>query len=176
MAETTYQAESIPATYPTVTGLSAAAQALDADFLWQRIEAYTARRWTARNVIWMATGPGEWVPPLSPAEVVQAFAWNGAGWDEITLPPAPRGFELQGGRYKINATVGADETAPAAVLEAFRRLAEYVAADTLLPAGLRSYSANEGQLSETVSGDPARAARALQNSGAADLLRPYRRA
>lgn len=176
MAETTYQAESIPGTYPTVTGLSGAALALDDGFLWQRIEAYTARRWTPRLVIWMATGPGEWVPPLSPAEIVQAFAWNGAGWDETTLPPAPRGFELQGGRFKINATVGADETAPAAVLEAFRRLAEYVAAEAVGVPGASSYSIDMGQLSESITRHPAFMARALDNSGAADLLRPYRRA
>jgi len=176
MAETLYQTETIPDAYPEYTGLSVAAAALDAGFLWQRIEAYTARRWTTRNVTWLVRGPGDWVPPLSPAAIVQGYIWNGADWAETTLAPAPLGFDLQDGRFKIDCIVGADNTAPAAVLEAFRRLAEYVAAETAGVPGASSYSIDMGQLSESITRHPAFMARALDNSGAADLLRPYRRA
>ena len=45
-----------------------------------------------------------------------------------------------------------------------------------VPAGARSYSAEVGQLSESFTRDPAWQSKALHQSGAADLLRPYRRA
>jgi hypothetical protein len=66
---------------------------------------------------------------------------------------------------------------PAAVDEAVKRLADYLSAESLAPSGARSYSINIDQaVSESVSMMPNHMARALQNSGAADLLRPYRRA
>ena len=46
------------------SALSTAAAALDADMIWQRIEAYIAHRWTERDVTWIVEGPGEWHPPL----------------------------------------------------------------------------------------------------------------
>jgi hypothetical protein len=166
MAETLHQTEATPAAYPNV----------DYPFLWHRIEAYTARRWTPRNVTWLVRGPGEWVPPLAPAEVVQAYIWTGDDWAEITLATAPRGFDLQDGRFKIDCTVGTDNAAPAAVLEAFDRLSKYVVAEVAGVPGASSYSIDMGQLSESITRHPAFMARALDNSGAADLLRPYRRA
>ncbi|MFC3118192.1 hypothetical protein ACFOHS_07920 [Jhaorihella thermophila] len=49
--------EAIPASYPAVpSGLSVAAAALDGDMIWQRIEAYTAHRFTDRQVIWTVEG------------------------------------------------------------------------------------------------------------------------
>jgi len=64
---------------------------------------------------------------------------------------------------------------PAAVSEAFRRLAEYLASATA-PTGVTSQTVTVGQLSEAVTLTPSHMARAIQLSGAADLLRPYRRA
>lgn len=164
--ETLHQTESAPASYPNV----------DYPFLWQRIEAYTAQRWTPRNVTWLLRGPGEWIAPLAPAVIVQAYKWTGDDWAEITLAPAPMGYVIPCGRFKIIATVGADNAAPAAVLEAFNRLKNYVTSDEGGLPGASSYSVNIGQLTESISRNPAFMARALINSGAADLLRPYRRA
>ena len=79
--------------------------------------------------------------------------------------------------HRILATdiVAAYDHPPAAVSEAFRRLAEYMADDTDR-AGVSSYSVNMGgAIQESYQRSAAHAARALQNSGAADLLRPYRR-
>lgn len=172
MIETLAQFENPPEAYPEIPGLTGD----DLATAWQRIEAYTAYRFSPRLVTWLVdSSGGEWSLPLRPATGVTAGIWAGDGYEPVTLAPAPGGWRIPCGRFEIKATVGAAPV-PAAVAAAVKRLADYLAGESLLPAGLRSYSANVGQLSETVSGDPARAARALQNSGAADLLRPYRRA
>jgi hypothetical protein len=65
----------------------------------------------------------------------------------------------------------------ALVNEAFRRLAEYVAGKPGRYAGASFESVNIGEaISESVRRDPAWMAMALQNSGAGDLLRSFRRA
>ncbi|MDN5872795.1 MAG: hypothetical protein L0H29_00230 [Sinobacteraceae bacterium] len=147
-----------------------------AQHLWDRLEAYVAHRWVAREVTWIICGGGEWKPPLTPAVIDKAYIWTGDDWEETTLAPAPIGFTVPEGRLKIEATVGANNTAPAAVKEAIQRLSDYVTAETIGAPGASSYSANVGQLSESISRHPAFMARALDNSGAADLLRPYKRA
>ncbi|TQE95020.1 MAG: hypothetical protein FKY71_17400 [Spiribacter salinus] len=64
---------------------------------------------------------------------------------------------------------------PAAVSEAFRRLAEYLT-DATDRAGVSSYSVNMGgAIEESYQRNPAWVARAMELSGAADLLRPYKR-
>jgi hypothetical protein len=144
---------------------------------WQRIEHYTAHRWTARTVTWIAEGPGEWRPPLAPATLTSVEVWADDDWTETTPGASPFGgyvFDAVG-PYRITATVGAGPV-PEAVQAAVQRLATYLASEADTPAGARSYSANVGQLSETITRDAAHMGRAMQNSGAADLLRPYRRA
>mgnify|MGYP007127352745 FL=1 len=171
MIETLAKFETPPEEYPAITGLTGDELAT----AWQRIEAYTAYRFSPRLVTWLLdSSGGEWMVPLRPATGVTAGIWTGEGYETVTLATAPGGWRIPCGRFEISATVGGGPV-PAAVATAVRRLADYLAEESPLPAGLRSYSANVGQLSETVSGDPARLARALQNSGAADLLRPYRR-
>lgn len=172
MIETIAQFENPPEAYPAISGLTGETLAT----VWQRIEHYTAYRFSPRTVTWLLESCGaEWVAPLRPVASITARRWTGDGYVAVTLAAAPGGWKVPAGRYEIEAVVGAGPV-PAAVATAAKRLADYLTADTLLPAGLRSYSANVGQLSETVSGDPATQARALQNSGAADLLRPYRKA
>jgi hypothetical protein len=174
MAVTIKQTEAIPASYPIVSGLSTEAQALDASALWQRIEAFTAWRWTAREVVWVIEGPGEWVPPLAPPTVSEIEVWDDA-WTTTTAGASPLGgYVFDGdGPYRVTATVGGGDV-PAGVSEAFRRLAEYLAA-SVAPAGATSYSLNLGQISESIEISASHTAKALHNSGAADLLRPYRR-
>jgi len=179
MVATISQTEAIPATYPSSpSGLSAAAAALSAPMLWQRVEAYGAHRWTSRAIVWVAEGPGDWQPPLKPATISTVERWTGEAWEVTTdlLPSALGGYQLPGcGPYRFSGTVGSG-TPPAAVLEAFRRLAEYMAQEPG-EAGARSFSeAVPDVASTTIERSAAWMAQALQNSGAADLLRTYRRA
>lgn len=177
MAEQIKQTESLPASYPAVpSGLSAAAAALDGDAIWQRIEGYIAYRWTAREVVWIVEGDGDWCPPLGPLEVTAEEVWQDGAWTPATVYASPfGGYRLTSqGPFRFTGTVGGG-TVPAAVNEAFRRLAEYLAEATETPAGASSYSYQLGDLQETIQRNPAHIAKAMQNSGAADLLRPYRR-
>jgi hypothetical protein len=119
---------------------------------------------------------------LSPATSTTAEVWAGGEWSEVILQPAPDGYCLAAeGPYRITATVGGGSV-PEAVLEAFRRLAEYSAEIGAYgswkgPAGAHSHNFNMSEgVSLSVDRTPVWAARALVNSGAADLLRPYRRA
>lgn len=166
MVETLEQTEATPATYPNPDG----------EHLWARIEAYTAKRWTPRTVTWIINGPGEWKPPLGPATIDQAYRWAGKDWEEITLSPAPVGFVVPAGRHKVVATVGMGNAAPPAVMEAFKRLKDYATVEAGGLPGVSSHSINLGQVTESISRNPNFMARAIDNSGAGDLLRPYRRA
>lgn len=178
------QTEAIPATYPDApSGLSDAASALDADMLWQRIESYVAHRWTDREVIWTLTGNSgdQWHPPLAPVLSRAAHFW-GDQWESLTLEDGPLGLCLPfDGTYRITAQVGSG-TVPAAVNEAFKRLAEYSAeiGDNGMATGHPSQTAHSMSIGDAINESfdrPATwAARAMQLSGAADLLRPYRRA
>ena len=167
--------EAIPEDYPEVGGLSPAAAALDSAALWQRIETYIVWRWTPRAVIWTVQGGGDWEPPLTPVLLNDVYVWAGNNWSSFEPDFGPLGFILPDELCKVEATVGDDEDPPAAVLEAFRRLAEYMAAEAVGAPGASRYSVNIGEISESISRHPAHMARALDNSGAADLLRPYRR-
>jgi hypothetical protein len=172
------QFEAVPAAYPDApAGLSAEAAALDADMIWARIENYTAHRWTEREVVWTLLGSGgdEWHPRLTPVVSRVAHFW-GDQWEALTLLDGPLGICLPfDGTYRITAQVGGGDV-PAPVLEAFRRLAEYLADETDR-AGTSDYSVNMGgAIQESYERNPAWVARAMQYSGAGDLLRPYRRA
>ena len=177
MAVTLKQDEAVPASYPaTPAGLSAAAAALPAPLIWQRIEAYISARWTARAVVWLAEGPGDWVPLLTPATINLVEQWSGTAWATATPDPSPLGgFCLDDATYRVTATVGSG-TVPATVNAAFSRLAEYFGAnsDDLGP-GVTKGSTDLAELHLETERPATWLARALINSGAADLLRPYRR-
>lgn len=162
------------AAYPdTPDGLSAAAEALEPAIVWSRIYSWIAWRWGTTVAEWKAVGCGEFVLPLTPATVTLAAYWSeqAGDWIEITPKAGPRGVVVPAhSTWRITATCGGDESAPAAVEEAYRRLAEFMV------------SGNQAAFATSISsGDlslrfrPDHAARALQYSGAADLLRPYRR-
>ena len=172
------QFEDVPAAYPvTPSGLSVDAAALDAAMIWARIESYTAHRWTAREVVWTLLGDGgdQWHPPLGPIVSRVAHVWRNEVWESLTLLDGPLGVCLPfDGTYKITAQVGAGGV-PAPVAEAFRRLAEYMADDPGR-VGTTSFTDKIGPLEESVNRAPTWLARAMQYSGAGDLLRPYRRA
>ncbi len=174
------QSESAPASYPSVAGLSDKADALDQDMLWQRIESYIAHRWRVREGVWGLTGEedDERRLPLTPLISHEAKKWESGAWVSTTIAAGPVGLCLPSdGTFRVTAQIGGAGTVPAAVLEAFRRLAEY-STETEGHGGVSEYSVSlgSGAIQKSYSRDPAFMARAFINSGAANLLRPYRRA
>jgi hypothetical protein len=171
------QFEAVPAAYPVApAGLSTEAAALDASMIWARIEDYIAHRFTEREVVWTLIGNDgdQFNPRLTPVASSVAHIWTGEAWEAVTLLDGPFGLCLpSNGTYKITAQVGAGDM-PAAVSEAFRRLAEYMADDPGR-VGTTSFTDKIGPLEESVNRAPTWLARAMQYSGAGDLLRPYRR-
>lgn len=184
MATTIKQVEGAPAFWPSTVPLelSDAADDLDPEIVWCRIESYTAIRFVRRDVEWIVEGPGEWCPPLAPAEIVTVEVWSRAGeYEAVELIPSPLGGYLLPctGPYRFTGTVGEGTESPvippAEVLEAYRRLAEYMVADAG-KAGASSENEKLGEIGYEYSRSPKWLANAMQNSGAGDLLRLYRRA
>jgi hypothetical protein len=174
--------EAVPASYPTITPFLRPAPIGDPDhpeaapnlaLAWQRIERFTGWRWSARAVAWVVEGPGIFVPRLEPFTVSTVEAWGDAtGWSVATVAPtAEGGFSLGAGQWRISGTVGADAGAvPEAVAEAVRRLVEF-------NLGIAdSWKSEVADYSHEGTQRPAAwAAKAIHLSGAADLLRPWRR-
>ncbi|WP_084421837.1 hypothetical protein [Henriciella litoralis] len=176
MAVTLKQTEAIPASYPdSPDGLSDKAAAVPADAIWERIESYIAHRFTPRSVVWTVEGGGDWQAPLTPASFETVEVWSDGVWADCMPDASPwGGYELPGDRpYRITADVGGGDV-PAAVSEAFRRMAEYLA-EPRRAAGSSSFSMRLDVIEISMQRNPAWLARAMQNSGAGDLLRPYRR-
>ena len=184
MIDLLQQQEALPGAYPDApSGLTANAAALDESMIWQRIESYIAHRFTVREIIWTVSGfaGDEWQAPIGPIVWQDAERWDTGSWVSVTMLPGPIGLCLPSdGTFKITAQVGAGDV-PAAVSEAFRRLAEYSAEigeynSRSGHAGSTSIDFDVGELKVSHERYASWAARALQLSGAADLLRPYRRA
>lgn len=163
--------EAEPAAWTAPTG---APVTVDAGLVWQRLESFMAHRWGARSVTYIAEGPGWWKAPLAPTTIATTECWRDGAWETATLDPTPfGGLELPGeGPYRLTGTVGSADDPPAAVAEAFIRLAEYFVA--LSDAAERTGFTRERDGDYEYERSPAWAGRALQNSGAADLLRRYR--
>ena len=178
MALTLKQIEGAPANYPVLPVTTT----LDKSVLWARIEPYIAYRWGQRSVFWVVEGPGEWIPPLTPATISAIEYWSSAdAWVDATdmVTQSPLGYYLPAtGPYRFTGTAGEDGvTVPAIVVQAFQRLADYMSAKADRHPGSSSESLSVGEsIRNEFRRDPAWAAKALQNSGAADLLRAYRRA
>ncbi|WP_417429536.1 hypothetical protein [Kiloniella sp.] len=170
--------EETPATYPDLPpGITPLPASLDEVVIWERIEAYTRMRYTERAVVWVIeTETNErWTPPLFPIVSFDAEIWQGGEWNPITIKNGPVGLSLpHDGIFKITAQVGAGDP-PKAVHEAFKRLYEYMNESSDM-VGVSSYSVNMGgAIQESYQRSAAHAARSIQLSGAADLLRPYKR-
>lgn len=171
------QVEAVPAAYPDApAGLSDAAAALDAAIIWARIESYISHRFTVREIVWTVSGfaDDEFSAPIGPLQSQVAQKWVEGAWTSTTLADGPMGLILPSdGTFQITAQVGAGPV-PAPVSGAFVRLAEYWA-DAADRAGVSNYSVNiGGAVQESYERSPVWQARAMVNSGAADLLRPYR--
>jgi hypothetical protein len=147
---------------------------------WQRVEPYIAWRFAPRAVVWIVEGPGEWSPPLKPATVSAVEIWTGEAWENVTENASPLGgYCLSGaGPYRFTASVGSvvDQAPPTIVQEAVKRLAEYLGAEAGTAGAASETSDIPGVLRRELTRSPSWMARAMQNSGAADLLRTYRRA
>lgn len=171
MAVTIRITEAQPASYPAVTGVTGDALAA----AWQRVEAYIDHRFVARDVTMHVEGAGEWDSPLAPATFTKVEVWRDNAWHELVVPAAPLGgYRLaEHGPYRFTGTVGAAPV-PAAVAMAVKRIAEYQGAKMGKP-GARNERIGAGSINLSHSRHEAWLARAIQNSGAGDLLRPYRR-
>lgn len=176
-ATTIHVIEGTPEAYPEApAGLSTDAAAIDVGIIWQRLEAYTAWRFSPRSVEWVVEGCGEWRPPLKPAAITTVEVWRGEAWEATTLGTSPLGgYMLPGtGPYRFSGTAGEEDAdVPVIFMEAFRRLTEYFAEIDFGAVGKSSESVPDVWQGEYAS--PSWRARALQDSGAADLLRSYRR-
>ncbi|KDA03067.1 hypothetical protein [Hyphomonas oceanitis] len=175
--------EEVPSVYPSAPeGLSTEAAAIDASVIWARIEAWIAYRWKERDVRWAVENEGYgtqyWEADLTPVTLTTAERFTGTEWIEITPDSASfNGYAISSaGLFRFSGTAGEDEVPPKPVLEAYRRLAEYLADESVVPAGASRASVRAGSVSLNVTRDPNWKGHALQASGAADLLRPYRRA
>ncbi len=182
MVDLLKQIEAVPATYPEFPhNLSSKTHGVDRAAIWARIESYTAYRFTQRAVVWTIEGMEDdgWTPPLTPLVSHSADKWEGGAWVSVTLPEGPLGLCLPSdGVFRVTAQVGAGPV-PKPVFEAFRRLAEYSATigDERDHAALAQMDSNiGGEIQNSFSRSQTWAAKAIQLSGAADLLRPYRRA
>jgi len=166
-----YTEEGVPAAWPAAPAdLSAAAAAIDVAVVWSRIEAYITKRWKTRDVVQYVAGPGLYVPTVEPWVFESSDKWEGGAWVPVVLDLAPRGYYLPAGDYKITLTVGDAGDPPPSVMQAYRRLAEYMA-ETKPEGGASSIS--DGDFSINRSSNAV--ARALFYSGAADLLRTFRK-
>ncbi|WLA36175.1 hypothetical protein QNJ95_24345 [Bradyrhizobium elkanii] len=172
MTTTLEQVEALPAAYPVL-------RPAVPDAVWARLESYVSWRWTPRSVVWTVEGPGLWRAPLAPATISATEKWDDVAkaFAAVTLDASPfDGYTLSGcGPFRFTATVGDGVTVPAVVAEAAQRLASYMAANPGTPGAATERTDVPGVLSTEVTRLPSWMARALQNSGAADLLRQYRR-
>lgn len=171
------------------------------DWIWERIEAYCNWRWTPREAQIEIDGSG-WISlPVRPLRVTKleyfdemvSYRSSETSWTEFTPASAAR---QRGGKIyspfshcRITGIVGENNPAPPAVIQAAVRLHAYLGhTPESFPmwATGRTHTAENTTESEGSSSTSNRnesfqrpanyIAKAMQNSGAADLLRPYRRA
>lgn len=205
MAELMREIEAVPEEWPAVPAdhliqiADAAGQPVEGDlgWVWQRVEAYCRERWTPRQVVWLVQGGGDWTPPLSPVRVEMMESWAG-DWMPHAGKRSPWGaLVLSGKAHRITAIVGESNPAPPVVVKAVARLANYLMQqvdardpdlwatkmrwivtppDEAVTVGEGAASITRGQKTEeSYERASDYIAKALQYSGAADLLRSYRR-
>lgn len=161
------QKEALPDSYPAIDGVTGEALAV----AWQRVEHYTAYRYSPRQVVWrLDAEAGEWLAPLAPIVAITAQQGDGAPYEPESGPMG--GYLIESGCTVLTATVGA-EPVPVAVAQAVQRLARYLAVSDAIPPGVTRFGS--GTFNASVRREDISPAMAMVNSGAADLLRAYRR-
>lgn len=177
--------EGDPTPLPPVPGLSPQAAVLPADLIWLRIEGFTGRRFAFRDAEWFINGFGAyWQPTVEPWQIDGMAEWNTSSelWEPRDLPSwqPDRGYRLTGhGRWRFLGSIGSVDLPAMPFIEAYRRLAEYLAAgdaaaEHWVP-GVRSYTVSDGGMSITQQRAANWQADAFRLSGAADALRYHRR-
>lgn len=141
----------------------------DDPVIWDRLESWCNYRWSETVMEFVVDPPCEidWVPPYAPFVVDLV---NG----EAATPDALGSVKLAE-KSTVRATIGG-AVPSATVLAAYQRLAEYMAATDAAPKGTSRYSISIGDVSESYSRRSDHMGHAMQNSGAADLLRKFRKA
>lgn len=135
---------------------------------WARFEAWCSYRWGKREVVWLVHGGGTFRPPLLPAQLTRAERWENDAWEELAPTTGPFGLSFPDGAWRLTYQVGADHVRED-VLEAAQRYESYVAE---LAGMAGASSMRDGDYAVTRAATAM--ARALELSGAADLLRDYR--
>ncbi len=154
--------------------------------IWRRIEQFIHWRWGERSVEWVIAGQGLFVPPLRPVTITTVEKFNDFGspavppgeWFSVTPSRSPFGICLRNsGYYRLKGTAGQAVTPPADVLEAYTRMADYIAAvqDEDFP-GATTVTESVPGVSLSVRRPSNSMARALEYSGAMDILKAYRNA
>lgn len=138
------------------------------EIIWDVMENYVATRWSTAEVQFTVHSPcrNNWRPPYRPftIEFVDGDAAEVNQFGEVTLEP---------GRHSVTCTIGG-QPVTAGVETAFSRLFAYYQ-DVTNRSGYARYSVNlGGDLSESWS--RLKGNSAIGNSGAAELLRKYRKA
>lgn len=137
--------------------------------VWARFETWCRGfRWGQREIVWIVDNPGAFHPPVQPAALTKSELWDGAAWVETAGESWPRGVCYTLGTWRLTYNVGAPTARPE-VVEAATRYADYVAQ---VKAEAAAVSVRDGDFSVQRSENAM--ARALELSGAADLLRAYR--
>ena len=169
MAVTIKIDEAQPAIWPLIDGTAQSVA-------WARIEGWINTRWPSRSVTFFVQDAGTWEPPLTPFSANSYERWKAGFWEVFTPQISPFGAVLGGAEeYRIAGTVGDDTHPPEIVVEAVRRLARYQADTMPDSAGASNLKVDVSNVGIEVQRSPSWKAKALQNSGAADLLRRYRR-
>lgn len=147
---------------------------------WQRVQGWIAYRWNVRSCVFVVEGPGDWVAPLQPFTATSFQQWLDNSWSAVTLAPtALGGYVLDAvGPYRFTGNLGAATAPPEAVRQAVWRLATFFEAAEAVPAeerALTGYKFTLHGLTEERERNANWIARAMQQSGAGDLLRPWRK-
>lgn len=173
--------EGEPTAYPDrPTGLSSVAAEIAPAVIWGRLESWISTRWSERAVSFTVEGEGCWSSPIGPFALTDAREWDAASESYVptTLAKSPTGFRLEANVYQIEGTAGFTTTPPDRVLEAYRRYAEFCAEAIRDPkrVGTSAHTLDlDGAISRSTSQPSSWLTRGLHLSGAADLLRPWRR-
>ncbi|MEQ9260938.1 MAG: hypothetical protein RIG84_17765 [Roseovarius sp.] len=149
-------------------GLSTEAAAIPAAVIWDRLESWTNYRWSETVTDFVVNPPCEvkWQPPYAP------FVVDSVDGETATIDGF--GQVILRSKSVVRCTIGG-ATPTETVNAAYIRLAEYMAATDDAPGGVSRYSIDVGDISESWSRKADHMAKAIHNSGAADLLRRYRK-
>ena len=101
--------------------------------------------------------------------------WEGDAWTLAAIQDAPVGIKFTPGTYRVSGTAGTAETPRPDAIEGYRRYAEVVAATGEKP-GFTRWSRNiGGEYVVSWTRERNAMAKAMLSSGAADILRRYRK-